>query len=167
MPPRSANATRSANSSFQAFRANMARVAGSTSVITKGADPLRVLAEEWAIAEDVPADRTLERELADAARQDKAAMVDFYADWCVSCKEMENYTFANAEVQSALSGMVLLQADVTANDDQDKALLKKVKVIAPPAILFFDKAGKEQNGYRVVGSMDADQFLDHLNSVFK
>ena len=109
----------------------------------------------------------LQRELASASSQGKPVMLDFYADWCLYCKDYEKYVFTDPRVQQALANAVLLQADVTANDDQDKALLKKVKVIAPPAILFFDKAGKEQNGYRVVGSMDADQFLDHLNSVFK
>ena len=107
----------------------------------------------------------LERELADAARQGKAAMVDFYADWCVSCKEMEKYTFANAEVQSALSGMVLLQADVTANDEADKALLKYFQLIGPPSILFYDSSGNKRPELSLVGFKAADEFVRHVQGL--
>ena len=107
----------------------------------------------------------LERELADAARQGKAAMVDFYADWCVSCKEMEKYTFANAEVQSALSGMVLLQADVTANDEADKALLKYFQLIGPPSILFYDSSGDKRPELSLVGFKAADEFVRHVQGL--
>ena len=107
----------------------------------------------------------LERELAEAARQDKAAMVDFYADWCVSCKEMEKYTFAKAEVQSALSGMVLLQADVTANDEADKALLKYFQLIGPPSILFYDSSGNKRPELSLVGFKAADEFVRHVQGL--
>ncbi|HED18147.1 MAG TPA: protein-disulfide reductase DsbD [Gammaproteobacteria bacterium] len=104
----------------------------------------------------------LDHELADAARQGKPVMVDFYADWCTTCKEMEKYTFAKPEVQQALAGMVLLQADVTANDDADKALLKRFKLIGPPSILFFDATGKERKELNLVGYIPADEFVQHV-----
>lgn len=100
----------------------------------------------------------VEAELLAAAAQNKTVMLDFYADWCVSCKEMEKYTFADAGVQNALNGVVLLQADVTANDDDDQALLKHFNVFGPPAILFFDANGREQRQFRVIGFMKATQF---------
>lgn len=109
----------------------------------------------------------LQQELDSASSQGKQVMLDFYADWCLYCKDYEKYVFTDPRVQQALANVVLLQADVTANDDEDKALLKKVHVIAPPAILFFNRTGEEQRGYRVVGAMDADQFLAHLNKVLK
>jgi len=109
----------------------------------------------------------LQGELASANNQGKMVMLDFYADWCVYCKDYEKYVFTDPRVQQALSNVVLLQADVTANDEQDKALLKHVKVTAPPAILFFDKQSTEMRGYRLVGSMDADEFLAHVTKVMQ
>ena len=109
----------------------------------------------------------LQRELASASNQGKLVMLDFYADWCVYCKDYEKYVFTDPRVQQTLSNVVLLQADVTANDEQDKALLKHVKVTAPPAILFFDKHSTEMRGYRLVGSMDADEFLAHLGKLMQ
>ena len=109
----------------------------------------------------------LQGELAKASKQGKLVMLDFYADWCVYCKDYEKYVFTDPRVQQALSDMILLQADVTANDEQDKALLKHVKVTAPPAILFFDKQSTEMRGYRLVGSMDADEFLAHVTKVMQ
>ena len=95
----------------------------------------------------------------------KTVMLDFYADWCVSCKEMERYAFADAKVQAKLKNTLLLQADVTANDDEDKALLKRFGLYGPPAILFFDGQGREQSEYRVTGYQDAAQFLQTLQNV--
>ena len=103
----------------------------------------------------------LERELAAAKAAGRPVMLDFYADWCVSCKEFEKYTFSQADVQAVLSKAVLLQSDVTANDEQDKALLKRFKLIGPPSILFFGPDGVERKQYRVVGFMEAEQFRDH------
>lgn len=102
----------------------------------------------------------LTREIAQA--NGRPVMLDFYADWCVSCKEMERYTFTDPKVQTALRGTVLLQADVTANDEADQALLKQFNLIGPPAILFFDSDGTEQPDFRVVGFMSASVFSDHL-----
>ena len=95
----------------------------------------------------------------------KTVMLDFYADWCVSCKEMERYAFADAKVQAKLKNTLLLQADVTANNDEDKALLKRFGLYGPPAILFFDGQGREQSEYRVTGYQDAAQFLQTLQNV--
>jgi len=93
----------------------------------------------------------------------KPVMFDFYADWCVSCKEMERFTFSDPRVQQVLSGWTLLQADVTANSDDDKALLARFKLFGPPGIIFFDKQGKEQEGVRVIGFQNAADFLATLS----
>jgi thiol:disulfide interchange protein DsbD len=92
----------------------------------------------------------------------KTAMLDFYADWCVSCKEMEKQTFTDPHIQAQFSNIVLLQADVTANDDEDKALLKRFNLFGPPGIIFFDKSGREIEGGRVIGYQDADKFGSSL-----
>ena len=104
----------------------------------------------------------LDRALAQASSEGKTAMLDFYADWCVSCLEMENYTFTDATVQAALSDTILLQADVTANDEEDQALLKRFGVFGPPTIVFFGKDGLQRNGYEVVGYMKAKDFAAHV-----
>ncbi len=107
----------------------------------------------------------LNREIAVASAQGKPVMLDFYADWCVACKEMEKYTFSNPAVQQALSNAVLLQADVTPNDDEDRALLKHLGLIGPPSILFFGTDGQERSNYRLVGFLAADEFLAHVKQV--
>ena len=93
-------------------------------------------------------------------------MLDFYADWCVSCIEMEEYTFTDAGVQAALADTVLLQADVTANDELDQELLQRFGVFGPPTIIFFGMDGQQRHGYEVVGYMKAKEFADHLNQAF-
>ncbi len=97
----------------------------------------------------------LEREVAAASASGKAVMVDFYADWCVSCIEMEHKTFTVPEVQAALKDTVLLQADVTKNDDEDKALYAPLRIVGPPTIAFYGADGKERRNFRVVGFMEA------------
>jgi thiol:disulfide interchange protein DsbD len=92
----------------------------------------------------------------------KAVMLDFYADWCTYCIKMEDYTFSDSRVQQALSNVTILQADVTANDATDLALLNHFNLFAPPAILFFGTDGEERRNYRLVGFMGADDFLGHL-----
>jgi thiol:disulfide interchange protein DsbD len=89
-------------------------------------------------------------------------MLDFYADWCVSCKEMERFTFSDPRVQQKLAGFTVLQADVTANSDDDKALLSRFKLFGPPGIIFFDADGKEVGAVRIVGFQSADDFLRTL-----
>ena len=108
----------------------------------------------------------LDREIAAAAADGKTAMLDFYADWCVSCKEMEAYTFTDAGVQAALANTVLLQADVTANDEADQALLQRFGVFGPPTIIFFGTDGQQRHGYEVVGYMKAADFTEHMNQAF-
>jgi len=95
---------------------------------------------------------------------EKTVMLDFYADWCVSCKEMERDTFSDSRVQSKLKEAILLQADVTANNDEDKVLLARYQIYGPPAILFYDRQGREQADFRVTGYQDAAQFLISLQS---
>ncbi len=100
----------------------------------------------------------LDREISAAAATGRPAMLDFYADWCVSCKEMERYTFSDVEVQRALADAVLLKADVTANDEADQALLRRFKIFGPPTIAFWGRDGVENKATRVVGFMKAEEF---------
>jgi thiol:disulfide interchange protein DsbD len=104
----------------------------------------------------------LDREIANASADGKSVLLDFYADWCVSCMEMEAYTFTDAGVQAALSNTVWLQADVTANDDTDQVLLERFGVFGPPTIIFFGADGGQRVGYEVVGYMKAAEFTDHV-----
>lgn len=96
------------------------------------------------------------------AKSSQPVMLDLYADWCVACKEFEKYTFSDPAVQNHLSRITLLQADVTANREEQNALLKKLQVLGLPTIIFFDARGKEIPGSRVTGFMNAEQFQAHL-----
>jgi thiol:disulfide interchange protein DsbD len=95
----------------------------------------------------------------------KYVMVDFYADWCISCKEMERFTFTDPKVQSRLRDVVLLQVDVTAGTPDDAALLKRFKLFGPPGILFLDREGREIQRVRLIGYQDTERFLEVLNAV--
>jgi thiol:disulfide interchange protein DsbD len=97
-----------------------------------------------------------------AATNGKTAMLDFYADWCVSCKEMEKLTFVDPQVKARLADTVLLQVDVTANDAADRAMLKRFGLFGPPGIILFDRAGKEIADGRVIGYQDSKKFLASL-----
>jgi thiol:disulfide interchange protein DsbD len=108
----------------------------------------------------------LDLELEQAVTSGRPVMLDFYADWCVSCKEMEHYTFTDATVQARLSDAILLQADVTANDELDQALLQHFGIFGPPTIIFFDPRGRERGNYRVVGFMPATEFAAHVTAAF-
>jgi thiol:disulfide interchange protein DsbD len=112
--------------------------------------------------ERVQSSSELDARIAQAKGQ--TVLLDFYADWCVSCKEMERFTFSDAEVQAKLKKTLLLQADVTANTADDKALLQRFQLFGPPASLFFDAQGKEQADFRVTGYQDAHQFLQSLKN---
>lgn len=92
----------------------------------------------------------------------RPVMLDFYADWCVSCKELERFTFSDPAVRTILASMVALQADVTAHDDDDQALLKHFGIVGPPALLFFSADGRERREQRVVGFVDAVELRSHL-----
>ena len=102
----------------------------------------------------------LETKLASPGRP---VMLDFYADWCVSCKEMEAFTFTDAKVRARLDDMLLLQVDVTANSEADRALLKRFSLFGPPGIVFFDAQGREIKGLRVIGYQGAERFLKTLS----
>ncbi|MBU1395149.1 MAG: protein-disulfide reductase DsbD [Gammaproteobacteria bacterium] len=105
----------------------------------------------------------LDARLAAAKADGRAVMLDFYADWCVSCKEMESFTFSDARVQARLADVVLLKADVTANSDADKALLKRFSLFGPPGLIFWNSAGV-QSDYKVIGFEKADKFLASIDS---
>lgn len=144
-------------------------LAGSNSMLkplaalnTGGGSGTTVVAEQGLDFQRIKTTGDLDAALAAAASQGKSAMLDFYADWCVSCIEMEHYTFTDGGVQNALSNTVLLQADVTANDAEDQALLERFGVFGPPTIIFFGADGLQRHGYEVVGYMKAKEFAEHV-----
>jgi thioredoxin:protein disulfide reductase len=99
------------------------------------------------------------------AAKGKIVMLDFYADWCISCKEMEQFTFSDPDVQKSLKNVVMLQADVTDNTAEDLALLKRFNLFGPPGIIFFNRSGQEIKPSKVVGYEDATKFLAIVNQV--
>ncbi len=107
----------------------------------------------------------LELRLEEASANGQWLMLDFYADWCISCKEMEAYTFTDAAVQQRLANLVRLQVDVTKNSEADKAFLKRFNLIGPPAILFFNTHKQELLNYRVIGYQDTKTFLTSIQAV--
>ena len=106
----------------------------------------------------------LDARVAAAAGQGRAVMLDFYADWCVTCKEMERFTFSDDRIRRKMSQMVLLQADVTRNTPEDAALLKRFGLFGPPGIVFFDRGGGELPTH-VIGYEGPDEFLASLNKL--
>jgi thioredoxin:protein disulfide reductase len=108
----------------------------------------------------------LNKKVAAASAAGRPVMLDFYADWCTSCKEMERYTFSDKNVQAALSNAVLLHADVTKNDAIDQELLKHFGIFGPPTIAFYGPDGEERQSYRVVGYMKADEFATLAHRAF-
>jgi thiol:disulfide interchange protein DsbD len=106
----------------------------------------------------------LDAAVALAAKDGRPVMLDFYADWCVACIEMERDTFTDPRVQQRLSGAVLLQADVTANTLDDRALLERFKLFGPPGLIFFDPQGRELSGARVIGFQAPQAFLRSLQN---
>jgi thioredoxin:protein disulfide reductase len=105
----------------------------------------------------------LQREVQAAAAAHQAVMLDFYADWCTSCQEMQRYTFTDPGVRDALKSVRLLRADVTANSPEDQALLHQFQIYGPPTIAIYDTQGREQQAYRVVGYMKAPEFVALLH----
>jgi len=104
----------------------------------------------------------LDQILARAKQNKQIVMLDFYADWCISCKELERFVFSNTKVVDAMRNAIALQADVTANDATDKALMARFNIIGPPAILFFNN-GVEKRSQRIVGEINAQGYLEHFN----
>ncbi|HEY7239099.1 MAG TPA: protein-disulfide reductase DsbD [Burkholderiales bacterium] len=137
--------------------------------LTGSRDPLRPLAAltggGTAAASPVPWQRVASlQELQEKLKAPgKPVMLDFYADWCVSCKEMESFTFSDPKVRAQLDGMLLLQADVTANSEAHRTLLKRFSLFGPPGIVFFDAQGREIRGLRVIGYQNPERFLKTLS----
>ena len=148
-----------------ALLAGIAMLAGA---LAGSRDPLRPLAGLMSVQAPGAAAIKFTRVASVAALDEKLqapgrpVMLDFYADWCVSCKEMDSFTFSDPRVQAKLGGMLLLQADVTANSDADKLLLKRYSLFGPPGIIFFDAGGREIKGLRVIGYQNAERFLKTL-----
>lgn len=142
---------------------------------TGNSDPLKPLASfsiekqsyqlKATVFQPVKSVSDFEAKLQQGMHNNQITMLDFYADWCIACKEMEHKTFDNAQVATQLQNFNVLQANITNNDMLDKALMKKYDVIAPPAILFFDTDGNEIKSARIIGEMDAKTFLQHLAQV--
>jgi thiol:disulfide interchange protein DsbD len=100
-----------------------------------------------------------------AQQAGRPVMLDFYADWCVSCKEMERFTFSEAAVRAKLAGATLLKADVTQNNAEDRELLKRFQLFGPPGTIFFDARGREVGAARVIGYQNTERFLETLRTV--
>jgi thiol:disulfide interchange protein DsbD len=151
---------------FVGAAAGMYGLALITGSALGGTDPLSPFASRTAHQHELPF-RTiksvadLQREITLAQTEGRTVLVDFSAKWCVSCKEMEKYTFTDSAVKTALDRTVLLRADVTENDADDQALLKHMGIIGPPTIAFYGLNGQERANYRVVGFMKADEFASH------
>ncbi|GJI96491.1 hypothetical protein RugamoR57_32090 [Duganella caerulea] len=135
-------------------------------VASGGRDPLAPLAHLGAKHETLAFQRIKTVQQLDALLAQtggRTVMLDFYADWCVSCKEMEKLTFVDPQVRAKLANTLLLQVDVTANDADDKAMLKRFGLFGPPGIILFDKQGREIDGARVIGFQDAAKFTASLS----
>ena len=132
----------------------------STSAISNGQ-------ESRVIFRQIKGEQGLQQALANSVRQEIPSMLDFYADWCISCKEMEKYAFTHPGVISALSGIGTFQADVTENDTIDTQLMNSLGIYGPPAILFYNAQGQEIRHRRVVGEMSGEEFAAHVITTFQ
>jgi thioredoxin:protein disulfide reductase len=144
----------------------------ATGAALGGTDPLAPIPARGASAHElafrpIKSVADLEQAVAQARSQGRVVMVDFTADWCTSCKEMERYTFSDPIVQRALGGAALLRANVTADDAEDQALLKHFGILGPPTIAFYGQDGSERPQYRVVGYMKAEPFAEHARAAFQ
>jgi thiol:disulfide interchange protein DsbD len=146
------------------------QIVGATSGGTDPIHPLSHLVDPRTAPAAVPVSRLytlleLDAALDTARKARRAVMLDFYADWCVSCKEMEHLTFTEGSVRAKLANAVLLKADVTKNNVDDRELLKRFELFGPPGTIFFDAQGKELTQQRVIGFQNAERFLETLNAV--
>ena len=114
-----------------------------------------------------PVKTVAEVEQAVRAANGRPVVLDFYADWCVTCRELERETFVDPAVRATLARITALQADVTANNDDDQALLRRFGIVGPPALLFFGPDGKERSEYRIVGFVDAAQFSQQVQRLWQ
>jgi len=148
---------------FAGVAAGLYAIALLAGAATGGSDPLAPLsgftgARQTLVFKKIKSLDDLNAEVAAAHAHGEGVLLDFYADWCVSCKEMERYTFSDPALQRSLHGVVLLRADVTQNDAQDQELLKHFGIFGPPTIAFYGSDGREQRAFRVVGYMKAPEF---------
>ena len=141
-----------------------------------GDNPWRPLGNLGLQASELPAEQSMRRladieqlqeQLKQAKQDGKWVLLDFYADWCVSCKVMEKTVFAQAEVQQALTDIRLLQVDVTLNSAEQQQFMQDLQIMGPPTILFIDPQGAEQRSQRVTGEVSAREFLQHLSNAQK
>lgn len=143
----------------------LARIIPSNSRPFRLLHPDQIVRSETSNFQTIKSISDLNLALKQAKQQNKPVLVDFYANWCISCKEMERIVFTAPQVKSLMSNFILLRADVTANDDQDKALERQFHVIAPPTFLFFAPDGQELTDARIVGQEESQIFASHLQSV--
>ena len=132
-----------------------------------GGGPVTATKESALAFETIKSLDDLNKRVAAATAAGRPVMLDFYADWCTSCKEMERYTFSDKSVQAALSNAVLLHADVTKNDAVDQELLKHFGIFGPPTIAFYGPDGEERRNFRVVGYMKAAEFASLASRAFR
>lgn len=143
----------------------LARIIPSNSRPFNLLHPNQVASSETSNFQTIKSISDLRQALIQAKQQHKPVLVDFYANWCLSCKEMERVVFTAPQVKSLMSHFILLRADVTANDDQDKALERQFHVIAPPTFLFFTPNGQELKDSRIVGQEESQTFANHLRQI--
>ena len=143
----------------------LARIIPSNSRPFRLLHPDQIVRSETSNFQTIKSISDLNLALKQAKQQNKPVLVDFYANWCISCKEMERIVFTVPQVKSLMSNFILLRADVTANDNQDKALERQFHVIAPPTFLFFTPNGQELTDARIVGQEESQTFASHLQSV--
>jgi thioredoxin:protein disulfide reductase len=143
----------------------LARIIPSNSRPFRLLHPNQVISSKTSNFQTIKSISDLNLALIQAKQQNKPVLVDFYANWCLSCKEMERIVFTAPQVKSLMAHFILLRADVTANDDQDKALERQFHVIAPPTFLFFAPNGQELTDSRIVGQEESQTFASHLQSV--
>ncbi|HWM71700.1 MAG TPA: protein-disulfide reductase DsbD [Steroidobacteraceae bacterium] len=139
----------------------------STLRASNGSSPAAATKESALAFETIKSLDDLNKRVAAATAAGRPVMLDFYADWCTSCKEMERYTFSDKTVQAALSNAVLLHADVTKNDAVDQELLQHFGIFGPPTIAFYGPDGEERRNFRVVGYMKAAEFASLASRAFR